>query len=104
MAKGTESEKTFRLERDLEAACCRLAKAAGWYCRKLSGPGHRSMPDRMFIRRGIVLFIEFKRPGERPTELQRLEHEQLAAHGALVIWTDSFDEFKEILSAYERPA
>ena len=100
MAKGTESEKTFRLERDLEAACCRLAKAAGWYCRKLSGPGHRSMPDRMFIRRGIVLFIEFKRPGERPGPLQVYVIDLIRKQGFEVILVDNIIDGRKAIRRF----
>ena len=41
---------------------------------KLNGMGKRSLPDRMFLYAKRVLFIEFKRPGEEPTELQWALH------------------------------
>lgn len=101
MARGTGSEKTFRLERDLESACCRLAKAQGWFVRKYKGPGRRSHPDRLFIKRGVIFWIEFKRLGNVPTELQRLEIGSMTSAGAQVYVVDKFDAFKKILQDHE---
>jgi hypothetical protein len=55
------------------------------------------VPDRMFIRRGVVLFIEVKKQGEEPTPQQRKRHKDMKAHGALVYWADNLDEAKRIL-------
>lgn len=104
MARGTGSEKTFRLERDLEAACCRLAKAQGWFVRKYKGPGRRSHPDRMFAKRGVVFWVEFKRLGCVPTELQRLEIAAMTSVGLRVFVVDNWSTFEKILAAYEGPA
>jgi len=102
--KGIESEKKYRLERDLEAACCRVAKAQGWFCRKYKGPGRRSHPDRLFAKRGRVFWIEFKRLGCTPTELQRLEIGAMTSAGLLVYVCDNLGHFKEILATNERSA
>lgn len=102
MARGTASEKTFRLERDLESACDRLAKRKGAFVRKYKGPGRRSHPDKLYALNG-PWWVEFKRSGEVPTELQWLEICAMHKAGLEVYWTDSYEEFEEILAAHERP-
>lgn len=52
------------LESTIEDLCCDDAKAAGWMVKKISFPGSRGALDRMFIKNGRVVFIEFKRPGK----------------------------------------
>jgi hypothetical protein len=50
------------LERDLEAACLRLATAAGGRMPKWVRPGNRGVPDRILILPGRgASFLEFKR-------------------------------------------
>jgi hypothetical protein len=50
-----------------------------------------------------VFWIEFKRVGERPTDLQWLEICAMRAAGLDVYWTDSLYEFANILASYEVP-
>ena len=37
------------LEKDIESACCKLAKAAGWLSYKFVSVNNRGVPDRLFI-------------------------------------------------------
>ena len=57
-------------ESTIEKAVCDYAKKHGCITMKLSGANQRGQPDRMFIKNGRVLFIEFKAPGKLPTALQ----------------------------------
>lgn len=85
-----------RLEKDVESKWCKVARARGWKAYKFSSPGNSSVPDRMFIRKGYVFFIEFKRPGGVPTKNQLEEHKELRRKGMLVLVIDYFDrEFAE---------
>ena len=102
MAQGTENE--FALEADLQAAAVRWARAQGWFARRYKGPGRRSHPDYMFIRRSVVLWIEFKLPGKEPTELQLKEIREMIAHGAIVYWLDCLEDAKAVLAAHAGPA
>ena len=56
-------------ESKLEAAGNAHAKKNGWWQRKFKSPGRRSAPDRIYAKQGRVFFIEYKRKGEKPTEL-----------------------------------
>jgi hypothetical protein len=44
---------------------------------KLNLQGNNGWPDRIFLHKGRVLFIEFKRVGEDPTPLQVWRHKML---------------------------
>lgn len=58
------------LERDVEKEIVRYAEKRGCIVIKLNGPGDRGKPDRVFFYKGRCLFIEMKKPGEKPTVIQ----------------------------------
>lgn len=97
--RGTGSD--FRFEKELQAACVRLARARGWFARRYKGPGRRSHPDYLFAKSGCVLWVEFKLPGKEPTPLQHLEHVDMLAHGLNVVWLDSIDDFRAVFNFRE---
>lgn len=90
-------ERQYLLERDVERRSCEWAERRGWFHRKYKGPGRRSHPDRLFIFRSLVIFVEFKRRGKEPTELQWKEHRKMRAHGADVVWVDDIEDFKAVI-------
>lgn len=91
-----QSTDKHRLEKDVEEKWCKVARKAGWKAYKFSSPGNSSVPDRMFVRNGFVFFIEFKRPGGKPTPNQIEEHKELRKRGMTVLVIDYFDkEFAE---------
>lgn len=57
-------------ERDIEAKVVKWAKNNGWLTYKFVSPSQRGVPDRIFIKDGHIVFIEFKAPGKKPTQLQ----------------------------------
>ncbi|MFC3724473.1 VRR-NUC domain-containing protein [Neoaquamicrobium sediminum] len=87
------------LESYIERKVCEYAKKLGWLVRKLQWVGRHGAPDRLFIRAGRVVFIEFKAPGKKPTEHQRLELERLREQGMEAYVVDDIDEGKFILSS-----
>lgn len=88
------------IEKKLERRCCDLAKTHGWWTRKFSSPSNRGVPDRLFIKNGAVVFIEFKAPGNVPTKLQEHEINQINSAGGNANWCDNVDDFKTILSIH----
>ncbi len=88
-----------RLERSIENAVCTFAKNNGVEVVKLQGMGKRSLPDRMFLSGGVVLFIEFKREGEKPTPLQAALHARWRALGHRVYVIDDAVDGKRLLTA-----
>lgn len=89
------------LERDIEKKVCDYAKRNGWMVRKFSSPSHRSVPDRIMIKNGEVIFIEFKATGKKPTKLQAREHNLLREHTANIYVVDDVQQGKTILAAWE---
>lgn len=66
-------------------------KKLGWLSRKLQWIGRHGAPDRVFIRLGKLIFIEFKQFKKKPTEHQALEHERLRGAGMDVYVIDSIE-------------
>ena len=58
------------LERDIEGKVVDIAKKNGWLSFKFVSPAQRGVPDRIFMKSGRIVFIEFKAPGKKPTPLQ----------------------------------
>lgn len=85
------------LESEIEKPACAYAESRGWWESKYVSPGKRAVPDRLFIRRARVIFIEFKRPGEdlRPQQKKRIR--EMREHGAEVFVCDNLEYAKEIL-------
>lgn len=69
-------------ESTLEKQICARARANGWLVFKWSSPNHRGVPDRILVRSGRVLFVEFKTPGRALTRLQEHVRARLEAAGA----------------------
>lgn len=85
------------LEKTVEAKAVAYAKSRGWWTSKFVAPGLRGVPDRIFIRQGRTLFIEFKQAGATPSTQQLRRHAELAGAGATVAWCDSFEAAAEVL-------
>ena len=63
----------------------------------LSGNG---LPDRCYIRRGRVVWIEWKRPGRGEDGLSAIQVrriKEMREHGAEVYVLDNMEQFKEIM-------
>lgn len=86
-----------KLEKDIEVSCCKWASKNGWLTYKFQSANNRGVPDRLFIRNGITVYVEFKRPTTAPTRLQEAVHAQIRAHGAKVHVISDFDHFCEVM-------
>ena len=80
-----------KLETELEKDAIDFAKKHNWLVMKFVSPGKRGVPDRLFIREGRILFIEFKREGETPRAQQERRIKELRDHGANVYVCDSLE-------------
>lgn len=89
------------MEIAVEMPVVRRAEAAGWFVRKVSWPGRIGAPDRVFIKCGRVVWIEFKAPGKEPRQSQVLEHDRMRKAGAELYW---FDNIHDALAALKRPS
>lgn len=89
----------------IEAYLKRRVKETGGEIRKLSWIGRRGAPDRMVWWNRVVwtsrqllyatnfypifVFVEVKRPGEKPTAQQHREHERMRSAGFEVVVVDT---------------
>lgn len=85
-------------EARIEKKSCAHATTKGWLARKLKTHNNRGAPDRMFLRNGRVLFVEFKAPNGRLSKLQIYEHEQYFKKGIKVHVVDNFKDFAELIT------
>jgi hypothetical protein len=78
------------LEKEIEKRVCAYAKSLGVLCYKFTSPARRSVPDRIFLAKGIdAFFIEFKRLGGKPTPAQEVEIAKIRAAGKTVYVIDN---------------
>ena len=91
-------------EKELEAACTRYAREQGWLSIKLENTGHTGIPDRLYLKDGRAVFVEFKIPRSGRLSLfqshwlERLEKEQFTAG---VVRNE--EEFKELVTCQTSP-
>jgi hypothetical protein len=86
------------LERDIEGKVVDIAKKNGWLSFKFVSPAQRGVPDRIFMKSGRILFIEFKAPGKQPTPLQDHIIRKMVDAGCEVHVCDSVEEACRALS------
>jgi hypothetical protein len=87
-------------ERDVKAHMLRRVAALGGFARKVRWEGRRDAPDwRIAVPGTEPFWVELKRPGERPTLTQLLEHDEMRAHGEIVLVFDSTDSVDAVLGS-----
>ena len=80
------------LERDIERALVHRVMALGGMCEKFTSPGRRSVPDRIItMPGGVIIFVELKSPGKKPTQLQERDHARRRAMGCDVRVIDTME-------------
>ena len=84
-------------ESTIEREVCAYAKTKGCLTLKLSGQNQKGQPDRMFLRNGRVMFIEFKAPGKRPTALQARWLDRLTEHAFHATSCDDIEAGKRLI-------
>lgn len=82
----TKWERRAPLEKSIEREGCNLAVKRGWIEYKVTSSTANGFPDRFYARDGVILLVEWKRPGEEPTKQQTIRHRELREHGVIVHW------------------
>jgi len=88
------------LEKEVEEAVWRYADKLGCMTIKLNGPMDRGKPDRVFFYHGRTLIVEFKKPGGKPTELQKSWLERFEKNGFTTHVVDKIGEGKTIIDQF----
>jgi Holliday junction resolvase len=83
----------------IERKVCDYARKVGWRPIKLSGMHDVGKPDKMFLRNGETVFIEFKATGKKPTDLQLKWLEDLRKWGFRATWVDNVTDGRKFLGA-----
>ena len=87
-------------ERAVASALVRAVRAAGGFARKLSWEGLANAPDYVVFAGGHGLFVETKRPGERPRPSQMREFGRMREYGGVdVKVVTTVDEAEALVSA-----
>lgn len=68
-------------ETEIEQEHRDIAKAAGWLVFKIMAASPNGFPDRLYVKDGRKVLIEWKKPGEPMTAQQVIRHRELIAHG-----------------------
>lgn len=94
------SEKPFyqrseRERRDVEQPSINFALRRGWWHTKVGAITMDSLPDDLFVRNGVYVWWEFKKPREEPTTKQLKRHREMREKGMDVRWTDNFQKFRQ---------
>lgn len=90
MKKEETSEKVF--ERELS----KYVDDSGGMAVKLLSQFIKGLPDRMFLLHGgVVVFVEFKSTGKKPTKIQTYIHTKIRVLGFPVFVVDSVGSYEE---------
>ena len=79
------------IESTIESTVCNYAKKRGWFEAKIKSSNKRGMPDRIFHRQGLTIYIEFKAEGEEPNPQQLKRHRELQAQNIPVFVVDNVE-------------
>lgn len=89
------------LEKTIEKKIIDYARKCGILSYKLNSVSCRGLPDRMFLLpEGKVHFIEFKRKGKKPTDLQSLKIKELLDLGFLVEIIDDLNQGLKVVEKW----
>lgn len=89
------------LERDILTRFLRKARVkypAAWIW-KICDRNYKGIPDVQFILHGTVIFIEFKRPGKKPSPKQEHTLVRLRSSGVIAEWFDSDKEAMKFIES-----
>lgn len=85
------------IENDVETYLYKQAKKNDILCYKFTAPSTRGVPDRILIGNGKTIFLELKRPGEKPRKLQFAIHKRMREHGATVFVADTKELVNDVI-------
>ena len=81
------------LEKQIEQALVKHVKALGGMAEKYTSPNRRSVPDRAIsLPNGVMIWVELKGSGKKPTEAQERDHARRRALGHRVMVIDSLEQ------------
>jgi hypothetical protein len=85
------------LETKTEIDVVDYAESKGVLQLKLNVIGRKGWPDRLFMYKGKIIFIEFKRAGKSPRKLQEYVHEKIRSHWFEVYVVDHYQQGVDLI-------
>lgn len=83
----------------IETYLVKRCKAIGGVAEKFTSPNKRAVPDRICQFKGdLIVFVECKATGEKPTEAQKIDHDRRRARGHDVWVIDSIEEVERFIN------
>ena len=89
-------KKNEMKESEIQSKIKTTLQNAGWLVVKLIQTNTNGIPDLIALRNSTTVFIEVKRPGQKPTPLQSYRHDQLKKQGFIVITATSTDQINHL--------
>jgi len=97
-----DPKRLSRSEASLQGRILRLLlRRPGCWAVKFPGVLQRGVPDILAVYRGRFFALEVKRPGQKPTRLQRAVLQQIRATGAVAETVTSVRQVKGVLASIE---
>ena len=81
----------------MEGKIRKYAIKNGWLTFKMYSQHQKGLPDRIFLKNGQCLFMEFKRKNKGPTELQQEVMDMIKAQNFEVHVIDDYNQAVAIL-------
>lgn len=86
----------------IEREVCEVARELGILSFKFVSPANRGVPDRIFLYRGISMFIEFKREGVHKMDpLQEAQAFRLISSGFIVQICNNVNQGRALLESFK---
>lgn len=85
-------------ESKIEREASQYAESRGWTQIKIMKASKRGFPDRMYARKGVIVFVEFKKPGEVETKQQARRHDELRSEGFTVYVIDNMEVARAVFA------
>lgn len=86
-----------KVESDYVAEAHEFAVLRGWFTFKVESPTMDGLPDRFYGRRGIIVFIEWKKPDGVLSAKQKLRIREMRKHDITVYVFDNLEDAKAVL-------
>jgi G:T-mismatch repair DNA endonuclease (very short patch repair protein) len=89
-------------ESKIESEVCKYAELRGILQYKFNSESNNGVPDRIFLRRSKIFFIEFKATGKLDdvSALQKDIHEELRKQGFEVYVIDDIEDGKKVINEW----
>lgn len=88
-------------ESTVKSKVINYSKELGWITYPFTSPGNLGVPDTLFMKLGVVIFVEFKRPGEVPRKSQINAFNKIRSQNIPVYVVDSVLAGKTVFDRFE---